>query len=137
MSKNREKKDPVILLLDLVIVALLFVMIYNGATALFYKDIADKRSFTQDAGMLSFDLERGDYAGFIQGKYINQINGDTEAVSYYALADYIEAAFMYKVCAAKGYTDRAAGQKTIMDESRAAMGELTVFADKVDEMLGR
>ena len=29
MSKNREKKDPVILLLDLVIVVLLFVMIYT------------------------------------------------------------------------------------------------------------
>ncbi len=139
MSKDREKKkkDPAILALDLMIVVLIFAIIYNGATAFFYKSRADKRSFSQDAGMLSFELERGDYAGFIQGKYINQINGDTEAASYYALADYIEAASMYKVYSAKGYEDRAAEQKAIMDESRENMGELTVFADEVDSMFMR
>ncbi len=137
MSKNKEKKDPVILLLDLIIIILIFVMLFVGGNALFYKNRADKRSFSQDAGMMAFELERGDYAGLIQGKYINRFNGDTEAEEYYALGDYIEAASMYKVYAAKGYTDRMSEQKAIMDSSREKMGDLTVFADKADRMFMR
>ena len=138
MSRNKEKKkqDPGITLLDLVIVVLIFVMIYNGFTAWFYKSRTERRSFSQEASMLAFDIERGDYVSLIQGKYINKFNGETEASEYYALADYIEAVSVYKVYAAKGYTDRASKQRKIMDKSRKEMGDLTVFADKADKMFG-
>ena len=120
--------------LDLIIVLLIFVMLFVGQSAAFYKSRADKRSFSQDGGMMSFELQQGDYAGLIQGKYINEFNGDTEMTGYNALAEYVEAASLYKVYDAKGYADRANEQKTIMDESRIKMKELTVFADKVDKM---
>ena len=87
----------------------------------------------QDAGRMAFDLERHDYASLIEGRYFNEFNG-YKAEGYHALADYVHAASMYKVYAAKGYTDKADRQKEIMDRSRKEMGELTIFADEVDEM---
>ncbi len=136
MSKERKKRDPVILLLDLIIFLMIFVMLAVGFNALFFKNRADERSFSQDAGMMSFNLQRGDYAALIQGKYINEFNGYTETAMYHALADYIEAASLYKVYAAKKDDVRAEEQKAVMAAARAEMGELTVFADKADEMFG-
>lgn len=132
--KEKKKKDPVIILLDIVIILLIFAMIYVGQSALFYKIIADEKSFSQDAELMSFELQKGDYASLIQGKYINEFNGDTETAGYHALGEYVEAAFMYKVYKTKGYTDRANSKKAIMDEARVKMKELTVFADKADKM---
>lgn len=136
MTKEKKKKDPVIIALDIIILIMIFVVIANGISFFFYRSIADKKSFTQDADMMSFELQRGDYAGLIQGKYINEINGDTDASEYHALADYIEAASRYKVYDAKKYTKRAEYQKGIMIKARDEMGELRVFADKADKMFG-
>ena len=136
MSKEKKKKeqDPVIKWLDILIIILIFVMLGVGQSAFFYKTRADRKSYSQDAGMMSFELQKGDYAGLIQGKYINEFNGDTEASGYHSLADYTEAASMYRVYNTKGYADKANKQKVVMDKARTEMGDLTVFADKVDKM---
>ena len=42
---------------------------------------------------------------------------------------------MYRIYDAKEYADRAALMQSVMDESRDGMGELEVFADKVDKMI--
>ena len=105
-----------------------------GANALLYREIADRKTFAQDAESMSFDIQNGNYAGLIQGKYMNEFYGETEPTGYHALGDYVEAAFFYKVYDTKGYTEKANKQKAIMDESRVKMKELTVFADKADKM---
>ncbi len=133
--KEKKKKDPIVTLLDFIIVIMILAMIPVGINAWFYLDRLNYTgSFTQDASRMSFDLTRDDYASLIQGKYVNEFNGITESVSYHALADYTEAVSKYKVYEGKGYTDKADKQKEIMDRSRNNLGELTVFADKVDAM---
>ncbi|MBR4529638.1 MAG: hypothetical protein IKO80_05075 [Lachnospiraceae bacterium] len=136
MKREKKEKDPVILLLDGIILLLFFVLLVTAGTAAFYRKMADKRSFTQDPGMISFELQKGDYAGLIEGKYFNEFNNETESVSYHALADYVEAAFLYRIYDTKGDAERADAQRLLMEESRAAMGELSIFADRADEMLG-
>ena len=84
--------------------------------------------------MMAFELQQGDYAALIQDKYMNEFNGNTKPAAYHALADYVKASFLYKIYDTKGYTDRAKEQKTAMEESRANMKDLEVFADKVDQM---
>ena len=133
-KKVKKKKDPVIILLDIIIIVLIFAMIYVGANALLYREIADRKTFAQDAKSMSFDIRNGNYAGLIQGKYMNEFYGETEPAGYHALGDYVEAAFFYKVYDTKGYAEKANKQKAIMDESRVKMKELTVFADKADKM---
>ena len=132
---DKKRKDPVIIVLDIIIVGLIFVMIYVGMNALFYMERADKRSFEQDSSGMAFYLQEENYASLIQSRHINEINGNTKPEAYHLLADYVQAAFMYRIYDAKEYTDRAALMQSVMDESRDGMGELEVFADKVDKMI--
>ena len=132
---DKKRKDPVIIVLDIIIVGLIFVMIYVGMNALFYMERADKRSFEQDSSGMAFDLQEENYASLIQSRHINEINGNTKPEAYHMLADYVQAAFMYRIYDAKKYADRAALMQSVMDESRDGMGELEVFADKVDKMI--
>ena len=132
---DKKRKDPVIKVLDIIIVGLIFVMIYVGMNALFYMERADKRSFEQDSSGMAFDLQEENYASLIQSRHINEINGNTKPEAYHLLADYVQAAFMYRIYDAKEYADRAALMQSVMDESRDGMGELEVFADKVDKMI--
>lgn len=138
MSKHKKKNknsDPVVNLLDIIIVVMIFAMIPVGYNLIFYLGRANAfSSFTQDASRMSFDLTKNDYASLIQGKYMNEFNGITESASYHALAEYTEAVSEYKVYVEKGYADRADRQKKIMDKSREKMGDLNIFADKVDMM---
>ena len=127
-----------IIALDVTIVILMIAMIFVGEKAVIYKLVVDSNaSFAQDASMMSFELQRGDYAGLIQDKYMNEFNGNTKPGAYNSLADYVEASFLYKIYDTKGYTDRANKQKNACDEARANMSKLGVFADKIDKMFAK
>ena len=134
MNKEKKRKDPIIILLDIIIVALIFVTLYVGQSYVFYKIRMNEETFAEDAGKMAFELQRGDYAGLVQGKYMNEFTGNTETTGYHSLANYVEAAFAYKVYDAKNDAAKANEQKAIMDEARVKMEELTIFADKVDKM---
>ena len=137
MSKVKKKVDPVVIVLDIVIVAMVFVIIYFGSSLMFYIDFANRSgTLMQETDMMSFELSNNDYASLIQGKYINEFNGNTKSELYHALADYVEAVSYYKVYAAKEYEERAREQKAIMDASRDKMKDLNIFADRVDKMFG-
>lgn len=137
MSKGKSKTDLVVILLDIVIILLVFYIIGVGQMLKFNLELTKQHgSFVQEAEMLSFELDNNDYVSMIRGKYINEYNGEKESKSYHALADYVEAASKYKIYDNKGYTDRAKVQKDIMDKARTKMGELKLFADRVDKMFG-
>lgn len=133
---KKKKKEPIVIILDIVIILLIPVLLLVGSNLKFYMDFEkESMSFGQDSSSFSFDLQNSNYASLIQGKYINEFNGETGGDSYQALADYVEASTKYKVYNGKGYMDNAKEQLRIMDEARKEMGELSVFADKVDGML--
>lgn len=133
-TKEKKKKDPVIIVLDLIIVLMVFVLIGITSQLLLYYDIdKDTSTFTQDGSGFSYSLEKNDYARIIQGKYMNEINNIKNTEQFHALGDYIEAASLHKVYVEKGYDDKVKEQENIMDESRKEMGNLTIFADKVDK----
>lgn len=137
MNKQKKKFDPIVLILDLVIIAMLFWVFVAGIELYSAKSFAkEASSFAQDSRSMAYELERNDYAALIQGKYMNEITGNNGAKSYHALADYIEAVSLYKVYAEKGYTEKALVQKKIMDSSRKDMKDLKILADKVDTMFG-
>jgi hypothetical protein len=114
---------------------MIFVLIGVGYRLYFYRHITFRSmSYSQDASRMSFDLTKDDYASLIEGRYMNSFNGYDDPKSYHALADYIEALSRYKIYHEKGYDDKAADQKAIMERSRREIGNLTIFADKADEL---
>lgn len=138
MSKLKRKKaktDFLVVLLDLIIAIMVFVILISAFNLYLCWDFANNSAgLSQDADMLSYELQNNDYASLIQGKYINDFNNKKEAKSYHALADYVEAASKYKVYLDKGYTNRADDERKIMDDARSRMDKLTIFADKVDKL---
>ena len=137
MSNEKKKFDPVVLLLDVVIVVMVFVIIYFGASLKYYFDFAkDTESFMQNSEIMAFELANNNYESLVQGRYINEFNGNTESKTYHAIAYYVEAVSKYKVYVAKGYDERAKEQRAIMDAARDQMDEVTIFADKIDKMFG-
>lgn len=136
MNKEKKKKDPVVLLLDLIIIVLIYVMIVIGVNL--FQDVNHEKKMgglRQDASLMSYHLEKNDYASLIQGSYVNTFSNIDDTEMYHELANYAEAAFLYKIYVEKEKTAEADKQKDIMENSRESMGSLTVFADKVDKMI--
>ena len=86
-------------------------------------------------------LERGDYYGLVESKYMNELNGvtagsDNAYTVPYAAADYYEAAFIYNAYARTGDANKASEYKESMDESRTVLGDYEYIADDIDSFLG-
>ena len=136
MSKEKKKTDPVVIFLDLIIIALFFVMVTAGFSFYHYKSMERQLgTFTQNATEMSFDLEKNNYSSLVRGAYMNDFNKTGYSSKYRDLAKYTEAAFHYKIYTQKQNEAEANRQKEIMDSSRKGMGNLTMFADKIDRML--
>lgn len=137
MSKAKKKTDPVVLLLDVVIIIMVFVIIYFGISLKFYYNFAkETETFMQDPQMMAFELSNNNYDSLVQGRYINEYNGDTDSKTYHAIAYYVEAVSKYKIYETKGYEERAKEQREIMDAAREEMGDAIIFADRIDKMFG-
>ena len=136
--KEKKKADWLVICMELVIIVLVFANVLVAFNLYLSVDAAKRFStFEQDSDIMSYELQNNNYAGLIQGKYMNELNGKNETKSYHALADYVEAATMNKIYVTKGYSVKAGKMQNIMDRSRIDMGNLTVFADKIDRMLER
>jgi hypothetical protein len=86
-------------------------------------------------------LERGNYNGLVETKYLNEMDGATAAAdsSYkvpYAATDYYEAALLYNAHVRTGENDKALKYKEVMDESRKTLGDYSYLADDIDSFLG-
>lgn len=136
MSKEKKKKrDWLLILLDFIIVVMVFVIVDAAFMLYLSVDFAkNSTSFGQNADLMSYELSTNNYAGMIQGRYINEFNGEKGTKSYCALAEYVEAASKYKVYVAKGKADKAGIEKATMISSREEMKELTIFADRIDRI---
>ncbi len=140
MGERSKKHDAINMFLDILIVAALFwlvICIFNLAFSHSVRDLGDS---TRDVGMFSFELRQDNYADMIHSRHYNIAAGLTEDkkpefTEYYALSEYYENAFLYKVYDAKGYTQRAEKSKSIMDEALDKAGDLKIMADKIDKNL--
>lgn len=134
-NKKRKKSGPAVIFLDAIIVVMVFAVIAVGYNLWDNMRFAKEMSyFTMDASQMAFTLENSDYARMIRGKYINEINGNTKPEQFHKLADYIEAAFDYKIYVEKNYEERAKEQKKKMEEIREDMDNMLIFADYIDDM---
>lgn len=135
MSRVKKKKDPIVFILDLIIVAMSFALIIIGIFLWAERSRAKKyETFMQDASRMTYDLKKNDYASLIQGKYVNEINGYTETKSYHCLADYAEVSVLYRIYAKSGDEEKAVQLKDRMNSLREEMGSLSVYANQVDAM---
>ena len=134
------KKDKKVTILNLIIIILAVVLVMALANTLVETyDAFNGYSYAHDEDDFIWRLEYEDYADLVRYYYNNcGSNGKEEKnlQEYYNLAKYFEAAFHHKIYAESGDTVRAEKYKTVMNETKAELGEFAFVTEKIDRKLG-
>ncbi len=134
-KRKKEKKSPVIIVLDTIIVLACIGVIVSAFSMI--------RSFQYTYYGYSPDtfyyrLLEGDYPSMVRLYYENEENDvkeEGDLGEYYGVAKYFEAASYYKIYEESGDTVRANHQKKKMETALKEMGDLSAEADRIKEQL--
>lgn len=137
-DKNKEiAKDPVRVLLDLLIVVLAIACI--GAAGFAINRFAEPYSWHYEEDSFYNALEWDEFARTVSMYYYNEAQGsgaDSRLQECYGVAKYFEAASYYKMFAQNGEEQKAEAQKAKMEAALQEMGEFTAVKEKIDRQLG-
>lgn len=93
----------------------------------------------QDANSFWWNYDSGRYVDNIKYMYENKINDvreNTELTQCYAVAEYFEAASLYKAYVIKGNADKAQKYLEVMAKAYSEMGDVSYLAEDIDAKLG-
>ncbi len=141
VANNKKVKDKKSSLLNIIIIVLTVILFFLLVT--FIVQTAPRaNSYYQESSAEDL-IRRMNYSGYqrmLESVYENRVLGVTEAEKPeltvpYAIADYYEAAFIYK-----GYSKAKASGADVylqtMNDAKSKMGEYAYIADEIDEELG-
>ena len=134
---NNKQKNPVHLVLDIVIGLLCLALVGAGAFAISMWQ--ESFGWQYDADSFYYRLSDGDYGAMVEMYYLNEANDvrpDEELSMYYGVAKYFEAASWYKVYDDSGDAARAADYRETMEVAQKQMGALSMVAGDVKDALG-
>ena len=93
----------------------------------------------QAANTFWWNYDSGRYVDNIKYMYENKINNvkeNAELTQCYAVAEYFEAASLYKAYASNGNTDKAQKYLDVMAKAYSEMGDVSYLAEDIDARLG-
>jgi len=132
-----KRKNPVHLVLDIVIVLLCLALV--GAAAFAVSMWQDSFGWEYDADSFYYRLSDGDYGAMVEMYYLNEaydVEPDEELDMYYGVARYFEAAGWYRAYSEAGGELRAAAYRQAMTAAEEQMGALSMVAVDIREVLG-
>lgn len=92
----------------------------------------------QDANSFWWNYDSGRYVDNIKYMYENKINDvkeNTELTQCYAVAEYFEAASLYKAYVSSGNNDKAQKYLDVMEKAYSEMGDVSYLAEDIDTRL--
>lgn len=127
--KEKVKRSPFHVILDLVIGFLCVVLVGTGIFAIqrFHEDW----SFSYDADSFYYRLQDEDFGQMVEMYHVNEAAGakaDEELMQYYGVAKYFEAASCYKAFQESIYLEK-------MNTAKEQMGELNFVSETICEKL--
>ena len=131
-----KRKNPVHLVLDIVIGILCLALVGAGAFAISMWQ--ESFGWEYDADSFYYRLSDGDYGAMVEMYYLNEaynVEPDEELNMYYGAARYFEAASWYKAYSEAGDDSRAAVYRRTMDEAEQQMGALSMVAGDICQAL--
>jgi len=96
-------------------------------------------SYNRDADDLWWYVNNGNYVELVTARNSNEAAGvfeTSELSEIYAIADYFEAASLYKVAVFKNDTAGMNKYISAMDEAYMEMGDINYLAEEINEKLG-
>lgn len=133
---NNKRKNPVHIVLDIVIGILCIALVGAGAFAVSMWQ--ESFGWEYDADSFYYRLSDGDYGAMVEMYYLNEaynVEPDEELNMYYGAARYFEAASWYKAYSEAGDDARAVAYRLTMDEAEAQMGALSMVAGDICKAL--
>lgn len=97
------------------------------------------RTYTRDAQDFWYSIEYGNYSDMVTMKCDNEAKGvyeTSELKQCYAVADYFEAASLYKAAAYKGDTEAMQKYESKMNEAYVLLDDISYVAEEIDAELG-
>ena len=95
--------------------------------------------YERKASSFWWDYDNGRYVDSIQSRYENTYNGvkeTDELKQCYAVAEYFEAASLYKASVHTGKEDKAMKHLETMAKAYSEMGDVSYLAEDIDAKLG-
>lgn len=96
-------------------------------------------TYTRDADDFWYTIEYGNYSDLVTMKADNEAKGvhkTSELKQCYAVADYFEAASLYKAAVYKGDTEAMKQYLLRMEEAYVLFDDISYVAEEIDENLG-
>ena len=102
----------------------------------------DSLSYTNSPIGLIYDIQRQEYGNMHSaaiGKLANGANRDENSINseVYAINDYIEASFMYKIYKESGNAAAMERCEQVIDDSKEKIGDLSFVLDEIDAKLNK
>lgn len=125
-----------ILVLNIVIVFLCVILVICGGLAV--SGLHDAFSVVNTENSMYYRLDDGDFYRMVEGYHMNiqeGHEGSAEMQEYYGVAQYYEAASMYRAFLETGDTERAAREKEKMELARVEMGDWAMVEPEILKQL--
>lgn len=122
-----------------IIIVILSIILVFFSVSLISQLVNYKSAYQASENTLYMQIRDGDYFSMLDEVKQNRILGVHENAEYkecYAVADYFEAASLYKAYMENGQEKMAAKYKEKMTESQKKMGDLTYTAEDINSKLG-
>lgn len=95
--------------------------------------------YSRTARTFWYEINEGQYTDVIKGRHTNEVNGVVETPELrecYAVADYFEAASLYKVAVHTGNTEDMEKYLAVMEEAYKLFEDVPYIADDINAKLG-
>lgn len=122
-----------------IVLVFLSITLVVVVMALFSELSYINNSYERSASSFWWDYDSGIYVDSVRSRYENLVRGveeTPELTQCYAVAEYFEAASIYKAAAFTGNTDKAQKYLEVMAEAYSKMGDVSYLADDIDTKLG-
>lgn len=137
-NKSRiQRQDFVIFIMNAVIVVLCILLFF--AVIFMTKELKYAFSSYYSVDNMVYAVEYGQYEQLVERYHTNTEEGtkvNKEQKEYFGVAQYFEAAYMYKTFEVVGDSWRAAREKAKMEQAYEEMGSWNIVKKDIHEKLG-
>lgn len=130
-----EERSVSVKICTVIIVILAVIAVFTVSSAV--KKIHEAGSIASDSSIIS-SIKLGDYGNLVENSLrarAGGMRGNSDVTEETAVADYYESSYMHGVYVTNGDTAKAKAEETKMKDARSRMGDMSSFADDIDQKL--
>lgn len=139
--RNRKKDSDVKMILANIAITFLAIVLFICIIIMSFSLRVRSSSYVEPVRSLTGDIRRADYMSLVSAWKNNIKNGETaeknsDFAEVYAVAEYYDRVFMYRIYTEKGYEAEAEETADRLKDCKENMGKLDYLADDFQTIFG-